>query len=312
MENAKPSISVAEALAQVSLTAANIGNSSAFEPVLNDWLGFMGGRPGEIVIVDGGSSPETHSLYWKLFNEKRIDKLQVIRREHPDNHRDTCYMQEYVVGAIASKPYILFFKSDTLPYREGHDNWLPEAIEYLQREDTFAVGGSFNSPSRHHDAWPGWYFSHKCSLNFALMKRSSFMNAMEEVAGEFIRSGYDPDKNPIRQGPTKRYVVETSFERFMARHNKFTLVKVEDPTWTVFHTNIVGKELISVREKYLQRVDVERYMNARIQNRVWGGCYYGKPPARWANFRWAIGESPLGQVIRAAKRWVGVGRAPES
>jgi hypothetical protein len=308
MENANPSISLADALGQVSLTAANIGNSTCFEPVLEDWLAFLGGRPAEITVVDGGSSPETHAVYWKLFNEKKIDKLQVIRKEHSDNHRDTCYIQEYIVGAIASKPYILFFKSDTLPYRQGHELWLPEAIEYLQREDTFAVGGSFNLPSHHHDAWPGWYFSHKCSLNFALMKRSSFMEAMEETAGEFIRSGYRREKNPIVEG-NKRYVVETSFERYMARHKKFTLVKIEDPTWTVFHTNIVGKQLVGVREKYLQRVDVERYMNARIQNRYWGGCYYGRPPMRWKNFKWAVGESPLGALIRAVKRSVGIGSA---
>ena len=209
MESTNGTDSLVKALSQVSLTAANMGNTLAFEPVMEDWFGFLGGTSGEVVIVDGGSSPETHAVYWKLFNERKIDKLQVIRSEHSDNHRDTCYIQEYIVGAIASKPYILFFKSDTLPFRQGHDNWLPEAIEHLERPDTFAVGGSFNSPSHHHDAWPGWYFSHKCSLNFALMKRSSFMEAMEEFAGEFIRSGYRIEKNPIGPEANKRYVVET-------------------------------------------------------------------------------------------------------
>jgi hypothetical protein len=138
------------------------------------------------------------------------------------------------------------------------------------------------------------------------MKRSSFMNAMEEFAGEFIRSGYDRSKNPIGPEGNKRYVVETAFERYMAKHNKFTLVKVEDPTWTVFHTNASDKKLMDVREKYLKRIDVDRYMNAQRHNRVWNGCYYGKPPARWANFKWRVGESPLGSVIRSVKRLFGL------
>jgi hypothetical protein len=293
-----------KALAQISMTAANFGNAAAFEPVMEDWFKFLGGRPGEIVILDGGSKPDMHDVYWKLFKEGKIDKLQVIRGDHSDNHRDTCYIQEVAVGMITGKPYILFFKSDTLPFRQGHENWVVEAIKYLERPDVFAVGGSFNTPSVHHEAWPGWYFSHKCSLNFALMKQESFMNAIEEFAGPFVRSGYR-GTNPIGPEGRGRYIVETSFERFMQNHNQFTLAKIEDPTWTVFHTNVLGKPLLKVREKYFARVGVEKYMNARIQNRVLGGCFYGQPPKRWANFKWALSESPIGSLIRAAKRMIG-------
>jgi hypothetical protein len=51
-----------EALKQVSMTAANVGNSAAFEAVLEDWIKFLGGRPGEIAIVDGGSAPAMHDV----------------------------------------------------------------------------------------------------------------------------------------------------------------------------------------------------------------------------------------------------------
>ena len=240
-------------------------------------------------------------LYWKLYNERKIDKLQIIRNDHPENHKDLCYIQEHTAGAIALKPYLLWFKSDTLPFRKGHEDWLPEAMEYLDREDTFAVGGSFNVPSKHHDAWPGWYFSHKCSENFSLMKRSSFISAMEEFAGQYISSGFT-GTSPGEATQQARFLVEVAFEHYIQRHQKYTLVKVEDPTWTVFHTNSAGKRLVEVREDYLARRDVEKYMNARMVNRIHTGCYYGKPRLRWPLFRWWLSESPLGGIIRLAKR----------
>jgi hypothetical protein len=296
--------SASEALSQISMVSANFGNAAAFEPLLEDWFRFMGGRAGEVVVVDGGSSPQTHAVYWKLFNEGKIDKLQVIRGEHFENHKDKCYYQEYHAGAIAGKPYILFFKTDTLPYREGHDNWLSEAIQYLERDDTFAVSGAFNIDSKHHEAWPGWYFSHKCSLNFALMKRSSFMKAMEEFAGDYIAGGFR-GTSPAASTGQSRFLVEVAFERYIQNNKKYALVRVEDPSWTIFHTNIHGKKLLEVREKYLARVDVERHMNARTYNRVWSGCFYGMPPKRWVNLKWKLSESPLGSILRAAKRLMG-------
>src|SRR5271168_1513296 len=113
-----------QALKQVSLVAANFGNCESFADVLGDWCNFLGGKPGEVVVVDGGSKLADQQIYWKLFNEGKIDKLQVIRCDRRDNSKDLCYIQEHAAGAIASNPYLLWFKSDTLPFRKGHENWL--------------------------------------------------------------------------------------------------------------------------------------------------------------------------------------------
>jgi hypothetical protein len=304
MESTPNKRTVAEALQQVSMVAANFGNAPALADVLRDWFTFLGGKPGEVVIVDGGSKPDTHAVYIQLFNEGKIDKLQLIRPDHFENHRDICFIQEHAAGLMAGKPYVLFFKSDTLPYRQGHENWLAEAIEHLDREDTFAVGGSFNVPSKHHDAWPGWYFSDKCSLNFSLMKRDSYVASMEEFAGSYIASGFR-STSPLEGVSHTRYLIESCFERYIENHKRYTLVKVEDPTWTVFHTNAQGGRLVQVREDYLARRDVERYMNAQIYNPVWGGCYYGRPELRWLRMKWALSRSPLGVIIRGVKRLMG-------
>lgn len=275
--------------AKVSMVCANFKNAEAFEQVLLDWFEFLGGRPGEVVVVDGGSDRRTHELYFDLLGRGLIDKLQLIRPEHEDNSRETCFIQETQVAAFASKPYLLFWKSDTLPFRRGHDGWLAEALERIERDDTFAVGGSFNIPSKHHDAWPGHYFADRCSENFSLMKRERFIGAVEEFAGAFVGAGFR-GVNPGEATGQQRYLVEVAFEQYMRRHGLYTLCRVEDETWTVYHTNAAGERLVGLREKYRRREDVARYFNAGECVALHGGSYYGRRRSVVAEARAAIGR----------------------
>ncbi len=271
-------------LDDVSLVTNNFGDALVFADILLDWFRFLGGKPGEVVVVDCGSDRETQTIYWNLFKEGLIDKLQLIQSNHEDNYGgiESGYKKEYTAGAIASKPYLLWFHVDTLPYREGHENWLEESISYLERDEVFAVGGAFNLPSKHHDAWPGWYFSDKCSLNFALMKRSTFMKATHEFAGPYIMAGFKGENPAEVMVPGKaRYLFEVAFEEYIQRNKMYTLCKVEEPTWTVFHTNTHEERLKKTREKYLARKDIERFMNAGFSNeepRPDRAIYYGQPP----------------------------------
>ena len=296
-------------LNEISMVVRNLGDGLVFEDVLNDWFRFLGGKPGEVVVVDVGSNAETQAVYWQLFQKGLIDKLQVIKPSHSDNNHDRGYVQLYTAGAIASKQYLLWFNIDTLPYREGHDNWLEESINYLDRDDVFAIGGSFNLPSKHHEAWPGWYFSHKCSLNFTLIKRSTFMAAMHEYAGDYIASGFQGE-NPAEEPGTDRgrYLLEIALEEYIKRHNVYTLCKVEDPNWTVFHTNTHEERLQKIREKYLARQDIEQFMNAGfsaaepIPDKA---IYYGQPPIRISlvkKLQIAFGQSPAGLYWRQLKQ----------
>lgn len=299
-------------LSEISLVARNYGDGLVVEDVLHDWFRFLGGKPGEVVLVDGGSNAETQAVYWKLFQEGLIDKLQVIKPNHQDNNHSRGYIQIYTAGSIASKPYLLWFNIDTLPYREGHENWLTESIDYLERDDVFAIGGSFNMPSKHHDAWPGWYFSHKCSLNFALMKRSTFMAAMHEYAGDYIASGF-LGKNPAEEPGTDRarYILEIALEEYIKRHNVYTLCKVEDPNWTVFHTNTHEERLKKARERYLERKDIKRFINAGFSDAEpipANALYYGQPSiGMLKKLQIAFGKSPVGQSWRWLKQTVNTG-----
>ena len=294
-----------QTLSQISMVTANYGESPVLAAVIQDWFHFLGGKPGEVVVIDCGSDAETQTICWAMFRDKLIDKLQIIHETSDDFGKDKGYIKEYTAGAIASKPYILFFKTDTLPYRKGHENWLVEAIQYLEREDIFAVGGSYNGPCKAEDAWDGWYFSRFCSYNFAIMKRDTFVAAMHEFANDFILSGFR-SKNPLDSDGDGRFLIEAAFEQYMEQHNLYTLMKVEDINWSVFHTNVHGEHLKKTREKYLARKDVKKYLNSGIgtyEHNPDKGKYYGQPgPSLLKRLRIAFGKSALGPFWRSVKQ----------
>lgn len=297
-------MSAREILDQISLVSANFGDGQVIPDVLQDWFRFLGGKPGEVVVVDGGSDHDTQQVCWDLFTQGVIDKFQVIQSYHPENRRDACYVQEYYAGALASKPNVLFCKMDTLPFREGHDDWLAQAIGFLTRNDTFAFGGSFNLPQINHPAWEDYYFCNFCSLNFALMEHENFMAAMDEFAHDFILSGFTGE-NPAGQ-ESGRYLIESAFSEYMKHHGCYTLAKTEDETWTVFHTNVHGAKLAQVREEYYARRNVTGFMNMNFDSMgerpFWRRHYGQPPPGAIRKLRIRFGYSRMGPPWRKLKK----------
>jgi hypothetical protein len=258
---------------QISLLTANFGNADSFGATLDDWFQFIGGRPAEVIVVDCTDCPTQSALY-DLYLTGKIDKLQLVRPGMPENGKEFCFYREHLAAASATQPYLLFFKSDTLPYQNKF-NWLQEALDDLERPEIFGITGSFNVDSRYRDDRAGWYLTKKCSENFALMKRSMFIDAMEWFAGGYISSGFR-GLNPAASTGQARFLIEVAFERYMDAHGLFCLARREDPDWTVFHTNVSGERLSETRARYLQRKDIVRCMNARNFNAKVGGCYYGQ------------------------------------
>ena len=111
---------------EVSLCIPNYKNAKAFALILREWITFIGERPDEIIVVDGGTDNETFEVYANLFKEGSIDKLFILDPNHPENNKDLCYIQEFWTGTLSRNEYIMYIKPDTLPYREGYDNWLNE------------------------------------------------------------------------------------------------------------------------------------------------------------------------------------------
>ena len=298
------------ALSELSIVTANFADGIVLRDVLADWFDFVGGRPGQVVLLDNGSDAKTQEACWSCYRDGLIDKLLLVRADHCDTGRDINYIAEHTAPAITSKPYVLFFKIDCLPWRKGHDDWLVEAMQHLERDDTFAVGGSFNCVARHHEAWdPAWYFADKCSENFALMKREHFIAAMEDAMGGYISSGFRGESF-TKSDDEKHYLIELAFERYMQKHNRFTLTRVEDDTWTIFHTNVHNEKLAQVRQEYRERRRIKPFINAAHFSATFPhGVYYGKPsPHPWhKRLRIAMGASPMGPMWRNVKQTLGLG-----
>lgn len=134
------------------------------------------------------------------------------------------------------------------------------------------------------------------------MKHSTFMAAAHEFANDFISSGFKSANPAVGQ---ERFFIEVAFEQYMERHSKFTLMKLEDPNWTVFHTNAHNDHLKQVRERYLAREGIEKYMNAGNSDQpveISQYLYYGQlPPSLLKRMRTGLGASPLGSYWRAFK-----------
>src|SRR3954470_10266172 len=157
--------------------------------VLLDWFRFLGGRPGEVVYVDGGSGRGTTRLLTSLLHRGLIDRLELLNPRHWENSYDRCYIQEYRAGRLATRPYVCFVKLDMLPFRGGHDDWLSEDMAALDQTGNFAITNTHlvDPPSGRQ----GPYFAYDfASLNFSLMKRNMWERALRETIGPFIDAGF--------------------------------------------------------------------------------------------------------------------------
>lgn len=236
--------------------------ASALRPVLLDWLRFIGGRPGEIVYVDGGSPPATTRRLTAMLHDGLIDRLELLNPKHWENSYDRCYIQEYRAGLLASKPYLMFVKLDMLPFRRGHDSWLAEDLAALDRPGVFAVTNShlIEPPSSRDGGYLAYDFA---SLNFSLMKREAWAAAVREQMGDFIDSNFrGPYPSHIQiEDRWRRALVEWVWQAHCRRHNLRTLARPESPDWTIFHINKTGRKLLWLRKRYHGREGIEPFFD---------------------------------------------------
>lgn len=138
------------------------------------------------------------------------------------------------------------------------------------------------------------------------------MAAMHEYAGDYIASGFLGENPAAIPGTDRaRYILEIALEEYIKRHNVYTLCKVEDPNWTVFHTNTHEERLKKARERYLERKDIKRFINAGFSDAEpipANALYYGQPSiGMLKKLQIAFGKSPVGQSWRWLKQTVNTG-----
>lgn len=282
----------------VTLAISGFRDGVELRPVLRDWIEFIGGRPGEIVYVDGGSPRSTVRRLTAMLNEGLIDRLELLTPKHYENHFDRCYIQEYRSGRLATLAYVMFIKMDTLAFRRGFDGWLAEDLAALDRPGVFAVTHT------HQDNPPvgreGPYLVHDfTSLNFGLMKRSVFDRAIEDQIGDFVRSNFRGEY-PAKIRPEERFkrmLIEWLWHHQVLEHDLRTLARAESIDYTINHVNKRGRELLRIRKGFRARKGLDRYFDAPL--------YYRAPPGPLKR----LGQGVEGGVRRVRDSILGPKRA---
>lgn len=283
-------------LSSVSLAMSGFGATRATRRVIVDWFEFMGGRPGEVVYVDGGSDRASVARLASLVREGMIDRLELLNPAHFENSFHRCYIQEYRSGRLATLPYVMFVKPDTLPYRRGHERWLEEDLRSLDDPGVFAITlGHLIAPST---GTRDGYLTHGfASLNFSLMKRAGFDAAMRGEIGAFIDSNFRGEfpAHIECEEKYKRALIEWAWQAHCKRHSLVTLSRPESRDWTIFHLNKSGGKLLALRDRYRARDAVEPFFDKPF-------ALY-RPPAK--------GLQRLGKSIENAVRRARTGAGPK-
>jgi hypothetical protein len=249
-------------LTRVSLCMSGYRHTSTLERVLGDWFEFLGGRPGEVVYVDGGSPLADTRRLVKLVASGLITRLETIAPDSWENHFHRCYIQEYQSGRIATGEVLVFAKPDTLPFRRGHEGWLSADIAKLAEPGVLAITNThlIDPPSGRE----GPYLVHDfASLNFAMMTRARFMEAMDYSAAEFVAGHFRGDypESIVCEEQYRRALVEWCWSRFAREKGMRVLAREESPEWMIFHINKHGRKLLSIRAAMRRGEGITPHLN---------------------------------------------------
>lgn len=263
-------------LERVSLAVSGIHGAGALEVVLRDWFDFLGGRPGEVVYVDGGSGPgPAMDELERMKRAGMIDTLHAVAPDAWENHRDRCYVQEWRSGALCTRDIIVFAKLDTLPYRRGHGDWLAQDVAALEQPGVMAISmaGAPKPISVKGGARGAYVESDFVSLCFAIMKRGMFEESMRAQMGAFIDSNFQgayPEaiaKRPEVPQGLLRALVELAWTEHCRARGLVALGRRQSREWQVNHVNVWGPKLLPIREAYRARIDIERTLDSTKEYR---------------------------------------------
>jgi hypothetical protein len=250
--------------------------------VLGDWFSFLGGKPGQVIFaVSPCADPPP------VYEELRLDGLidQIIYLE-PNGRSIYELDAEGIRVAIeaANTDWILLAKLDTLPFREGHESWLDNAIQAIQHFNCLGLTGAGSAYYDVQKAEKPYSKIQKFSNNFSIIKRKDWLN----IQDTYIGRNFD---GPLMQdakfsGAMIRVANEEAIETFLRDNQCYMLVRWQTLPWSVFHVNVWGENLRQIRELYIARKNVKPYLftgkphDQSSRTRPWIR-YYGYPKPSW-------------------------------
>jgi hypothetical protein len=125
----------------------------------------------------------------------------------------------------------------------------------------FAITGTSPGPPFLGQASPDYWCLEKMSENFALLPRQHHVDAMR-MCHDFWASGWR-GVNPFAHihPVAARCLIECAWDKYCRDHGMRILMRKEDDSWSVFHVNATGQELLWLRERNRRREGLERFYN---------------------------------------------------
>lgn len=255
-------------LDQISLCTFSTGQAMVRE-VLDDWLQFLGGRPNQVIFA---VSPidEPPPVYGELRGEGMIDRILLLGTKGSSVMQVDSEAIRLIVAA-ATTEWVLLIKLDTLPYRSGHETWLDDAMELVEKYHLFGMTGGFPIA----DLVPledGYSTTQKYSNNFSIFRRSEWLSVIRASVDN--ASDQAAAKGLQLHGDKIRYLNEYMLETHLENTGRRMLVKHDTRHWSIFHVNVWGEALRSVRTAYIKRQGIKRFFNT------------GKPLRRSLRYSW--------------------------
>jgi hypothetical protein len=285
-------------LNNITLCTFSTGHTMVRE-VLEDWFDFLGGKPGQVIFATLQNPPQ---IYEELLTERLVD--QIIRLE--SNNRSIYEVDpEGIRAAVeaAKTDWVLLVKLDTLPFRIGNENWLNEDMRAVQEFNCLGLTGSGSTYYEIHLAKPPYSKIQCFSNNFSILKRKDWLSIQDTYIGKNFDGPLLQD--PKFKGDDIRGSNEEAITTYLREKGQYMLVRWQTMEWSVFHVNVWGEKLKKVRELYLERKGVERYLfsgepHARSSyNRPWIR-FYGYPfPSLFYRLKFALA------IRTRLKRWQG-------
>lgn len=215
--------------------------------ILGDWLEFASTPPDRLLLIIEDSDDLQDKL--EKFSARYSVPLEVVATASPQEMKDREFYYLYRQFEVAGDDMCLLLKLDTIPYRDGHNTWLTDAIQDMRLNSCLFITGS-TLPYREDIALrhPFKYLTQRASNNFMLISAPVWRKIQDQWESE-LRQKYG------------RFVVEATIEYHCKVNNAYGLRLQNTESFRVFHTNEWGPRIEKIRANFKAGYKIERYLS---------------------------------------------------
>lgn len=260
--------------------------------ILEDWLDFIDLRP-EALIVVVAADPAIRDGLTRLCDARGME-LKIAERADPATLKESepDYLQAQF--GLCPSDLAILVKLDTLPFREGHRDWMEQALDVMEDQSALYVTGSTRVYRGDADfGVPGMMRTRMVSNNFLMIAPALWLSLIGAGSGQ----------------AAGRYETEAAIERHCRETGHVGIRLLNRRDWRVFHTQIWDGRMDGLREGFRRGTAIRPHLRGFEDDlrHPWEMYYLSPPPSLSQRMRIALGEmrrSPIGGTRRVMRRLV--------